>query len=166
MTSRELNFFMNIAVLSADMSYSNKLKVGAIIVKKNHIISYSWNGTPQGWDNTTEDKSYIGIDSGSIFSTFELERYWPFEDENGRYKYVTKPEVLHAEEHAILKLAKNGKAGKNSTIFTTHYPCIKCAKMVHNCGIKKIYYIHNYYDEESAKYLAKTKIKVKKLFLN
>lgn len=166
MNARELNFFMGIAQLSADMSYSDKLKVGAIIVKKNHIISYSWNGTPQGWENTTEDKSYIGIDAGGIFSPKEIEEYWPLEDENGRYKYITKSEVLHAEEHAILKLAKNGKAGKNSTIFTTHYPCIKCAKMIHNAGIKKIYFTHDYYDTESAKYLDKTKIKIYKLFLD
>lgn len=163
MTSRELNFFMNIAKLSAGMSYSNKLKVGAIIVKNNHIISYSWNGTPQGWENTTENKVYMDIDAGGILSPQEIVEYWPLVDDIGRYKYVTKPEVLHAEEHAILKLAKNGKAGKNSTIFTTHFPCIKCAKMVHNCGINKIYYIHDYVDQESIKYLAKTNIKVSKL---
>ena len=163
MTRRELNFFMNIAKLSADMSYSNKLKVGAIIVKNNHIISYSWNGTPQNWENTTEDKVYMDIDAGGILSPSEIVEYWPLQDDIGRYKYVTKSEVLHAEEHAILKLAKNGKAGKNSTIFTTHFPCIKCAKMIHNCGIKKIYYIHDYVDTESIKYLAKTDIRIIKL---
>lgn len=163
MTRRELNFFMNIAKLSAEMSYSNKLKVGAIIVKNNHIISYSWNGTPQNWENTTENKVYMDIDAGGILSPQEIVEYWPLQDAIGRYKYITKPEVLHAEEHAILKLAKNGKAGKNSTIFTTHFPCIKCAKMVHNCGIKKIYYIHDYIDQESIKYLAKTDIRIIKL---
>ena len=115
---------MKVAETYAQLSSAKRAKVGAIVVKDNRIISIGYNGTPSGWDNECE-----------------TEICWP----NGEVKFrETKPEVLHAESNAIAKLARSSESSDNSEMFCTHMPCIDCAKLILQCGIKKVYYKHDY----------------------
>lgn len=103
-------FYINIAKHTATASYCNKLKVGAILVKNNNIISFGYNGTPYGFDNCCEINN------------------------------ITLPEVIHAEVNALIKCAKIGISTDNSEMYITHSPCINCAKLIIQAGVKKIYY--------------------------
>lgn len=134
---REIKLFMDIAERVAQMSYAERLKVGCVIVKDRNIISMSWNGTPSGWDNCCEDYDTINI--GGILTL----------------QQKTKPEVLHAEENSILKLAREGKSGKDATMFCTHAPCIHCARMIGGAGISSLYYRNIYRDDSGIEYLKK-----------
>jgi len=108
--------FMNMASGMASLSYAVKAKVGVIIVDKDlNIISSAYNGTPAGFDNTAE---YVLPD--------------------GLLK--TKPETLHAETNAIAKLAKSTMSSKDSTMYITLSPCLQCAKLIIQAGVKKVFY--------------------------
>jgi dCMP deaminase len=126
---------MRAAHLYAELSTARRLKVGALIVKDDRIISIGYNGTPSGWDNNCE-----------------------YEQEDGSLK--TKPEVLHAEMNAVSKLAKSSESGNGATIFITHAPCIDCAKMIYQSGIKEVYYSTEYRDSSGIEFLKKCKVKV------
>lgn len=129
--------YMDIAFRLSQMSYANKLKVGCVIVKDKRIISMSWNGTPSGTDNTCE---------------YEF---------NGNL--VTKDAVIHAEENAILKLARDGQSGLDSVLYCTHSPCIDCAKMIYSIGIKQVYYKDDYRSVDGIDFLRELKVGVDKL---
>lgn len=137
MTFRFLRYYMDIAKRSAEMSYAKRLKVGAVIVKDDKIISTSWNGTPRGWSNVCEHEV------------------------NGELK--TKDEVAHAEEMAISKLAKNGDTCCGATMFITHAPCMNCARLIYNAGITAIYYEQEYRNRGGIEFLEKCGISVQKL---
>jgi dCMP deaminase len=102
--------FMETAETFAKLSTAERLKVGAVIVKDNRIISIGYNGMPSGWDNKCECEG------------------------------VTKPEVLHAETNAIAKVAKSSESCYNADIYTTTAPCLDCAKLIYQSGIKKVYW--------------------------
>ena len=129
---------MQAAHLYAGLSHARRLKVGALIVKDDRIISIGYNGTPSGWDNNCE-----------------------YEQEDGSLK--TKPEVLHAEMNAVSKLAKSSESGDGATIFITHAPCIDCAKMIYQSGIKEVYYSTEYRDTSGVEFLKKCKVKVEQV---
>lgn len=136
---------MDVAIQASNMSRARRLKVGSIIVKDNNIISFSWNGTPAGWDNDCEN--LIGY-------------------QNDEPVYKTKPEVMHAERNALDKLAKHGGSGGNgATMFSTHAPCLECAKSIHGAGIKEVYYKDNYRSDEGIDFLKKCGIKVERVKL-
>lgn len=128
---------MKVAEDAAQLSYANRLKVGCVIIKDDNIISFAYNGTPSGWDNCCEED--IVVNSNGIFVI----------------QQKTKPEVLHAEENAVLKLAREGKSGKNATMFCTHAPCIHCARMIGGTGISTLYYKNVYRDDSGLEYLKK-----------
>jgi dCMP deaminase len=112
--------FMETAETFAELSSARRLKVGAVIVKDNRIISIGYNGMPSGWDNNCEN-----------------ELKWP----NGDIQFLeTKPEVLHAEANAITKVAKSSESCYNADIYTTTAPCLECAKLIYQSGIKKVYW--------------------------
>ena len=114
------NAFMETAETFAKLSSARRLKVGAVIVKDNRIISIGYNGMPSGWDNNCEN-----------------ELKWP----NGDIQFLeTKPEVLHAEANAITKVAKSSESCYNADIYTTTAPCLECAKLIYQSGIKKVYW--------------------------
>lgn len=114
------NAFMETAETFAKLSSARRLKVGAVIVKDNRIISIGYNGMPSGWDNNCEN-----------------ELKWP----NGDIQFLeTKPEVLHAEANAITKVAKSSESCYNADIYTTTAPCLDCAKLIYQSGIKKVYW--------------------------
>jgi len=121
-----IDAYMDVAERFAKLSSAKRLKVGAIVVKDDRIISIGYNGMPAGWTNECE----------------EVVEYL----EDGETITKTKDEVIHAEANAIAKLAKSSESGDGSTMFLTHAPCIHCAKQVYTAGIKKVYYRNSYRD--------------------
>lgn len=107
--------YLEMARIWSKNSYCKRRQVGALIVKDNMIISDGYNGTPSGFENVCED-------------------------ENG----VTKPYVLHAEANAISKVAKSGNSSQGATLYVTASPCIECAKLIIQAGIKRVVYSDAY----------------------
>jgi dCMP deaminase len=156
MKQKWVDAFMDTATRFADLSSAVRLKVGAVIVKDNRVISIGYNGMPSGWTNECETKIYC--DDGDVY-----EQQYP-KDSNTweRYKLVTKDEVIHAEANAILKLARDGESGNGSSLFCTHAPCIHCSKLIHGAGISKVYYRNTYRDELGLEFLQKCGIDIEK----
>ena len=107
--------YLQMARVWAENSYCVRRKVGALLVKDKMIISDGYNGTPAGFENICED------DMG-----------------------VTKPYVLHAEANAITKVAKSANNCDGSTLYVTASPCIECAKLIIQAGIKRVVYGEKY----------------------
>ena len=110
--------FMSIANTVALRSKGNRLKVGAVLVRDNRILSFGYNGLPSGYEPDI------------------------LEDDNG----VTKPDVIHAELNCILNAAKEGISLKDSILYVTHSPCRHCAALIKQSGITKVVYQHSYRD--------------------
>ena len=107
--------YMQMAAIWASNSYCKRRPVGALLVKDRMIISDGYNGTPSGFENICED-------------------------ENG----VTKPYVLHAEANAISKVAKSANSAEGATLYVTASPCVECAKLIIQSGIKRVVYRDEY----------------------
>ena len=140
---------MKTAETFAELSHARRLHVGAIVVKDDRIISIGYNGMPAGWDNNCEDEaldSYSGFE-GAIHST----------------RLKTKPEVLHAETNAIAKLAKSNESGLGATMFITHAPCLDCAKLIYQSGIRSVFYRDNYRSTAGVEFLKKSGIDAEQL---
>jgi len=155
---------MEIAKLSANMSYALKLRVGAIIVKEGRIISTSWNGTPSGWDNECELRDWMpeGCLNHTYYNLIEYSDYGN-EAVVGRYRLQTKPEVIHAESNALIKVAKSGESTINATMFCTHSPCMECAKLIYQSGIQTFYYQEEFSKPAGLQFLIKSGIEVHKI---
>ncbi|MDH8700675.1 dCMP deaminase [Dysgonomonadaceae bacterium PH5-43] len=123
--------YLRMATIWAENSYCERRQVGALIVKDKMIISDGYNGTPAGFENICED------DSG-----------------------VTKPYVLHAEANAITKIACSNNNSKNSTLYVTASPCIECAKLIIQAGIKRIVYSEKYRLNDGIELLERAGIEV------
>jgi dCMP deaminase len=141
--------YMKTAETFAELSHARRLHVGAIVVKDDRIISIGYNGMPAGWDNDCEEK-YYKIDGHLI-------------DDDGCYELKTRPEVLHAETNAIAKLARSSDSGLGADIFITHAPCLDCAKLIYQSGIKRVWYGAQYRDSTGVEFLKKSGIEVEKL---
>ncbi|MBQ9202834.1 MAG: dCMP deaminase family protein [Prevotella sp.] len=118
MTDKQQRFdqrYLEMARIWAENSYCTRRQVGALVVKDGMIISDGYNGTPSGFENVCED-------------------------ETG----VTKPYVLHAEANAITKLARSSNNSDGATIYITASPCIECAKLIIQSGIKRVVYSEKY----------------------
>ena len=153
MNPRFIDFYMDIAARTAELSRANRLQVGAVVVKDEKIISFGYNGTPAGWDNNCEDKVYMDNNAGGWLSIEDIQSQWPYEDSIGRYTLKTKTIVLHAERNALDKLAKSVESGENALLFVTHSPCLECAKSIYGSGIKEVYYRINYRSKEGIEFL-------------
>jgi len=158
---------MDWAARSAQLSHAKRLQVGAVIVKDDCVISYGYNGMPSGWDNNCEDTEWCS--AGGWLSPEEIEEGWPYEGEyldgegntvRGRYRLKTKAEVLHAESNAIAKLAKSNSSGVNADLFVTHSPCMECAKLIHQSGIRRVFFGKHYRDNKGIEFLQKSGIEV------
>lgn len=162
MKEKYIDTYMKVAKLFAEHSSATRKKVGAVIVKDDRIISIGYNGMPSGWDNNCED---IKWDSGAggWLDPEEFDAQYPHEawqDEAGcnvRYGLKTKPEVLHAESNAIAKLAKSTESGEGATIFITCAPCLECAKLIYQSGIKEVFYNEDYRNDDGIYFLSKCK---------
>lgn len=117
-----VKYFATIAEETAKLSSAIKLQVGCVIVKDNRILSIGYNGMPSGWTNECEEV----IDNGT------------------NIYYTSKPEVLHAEANALMKLCRSTESSEGATLFVTHTPCIECAKLIYQAGISQVYYINEY----------------------
>lgn len=101
--------YLRMASIWAENSYCQRRKVGAIIVRDSMIISDGFNGTPSGFENVCED-------------------------ENG----ATKLYVLHAEANAITKVARSNNSSEGATLYVTASPCVECAKLIIQSGIRRV----------------------------
>ena len=141
MKQKFIQAYMDVAKTFAELSHARRLHVGAIVVKDDRIISIGYNGMPAGWDNDCEDKVWT---------------------QDGDYTLKTKPEVLHAETNAIAKLAKSTESGDGADLFVTHAPCIECAKLIYQSGIRRVFYDKAYRDDSGIKFLEKSGVTVNK----
>ena len=127
--------YIRMAKIWAENSYCERRKVGALIVKDKMIISDGYNGTPSGFENICEDENN-----------------------------VTKPYVLHAEANAITKLARSNNSSDGATMYVTDAPCIECAKLIIQAGIKRLVYSKEYRVEDGINLLKRAGIEV--IYLN
>ena len=123
--------YIRMAQIWAENSYCKRRQVGAIIVKDKMIISDGYNGTPAGFENICED-------------------------ENG----LTKSYVLHAEANAITKIARSGNNSDGATLYVTSSPCIECAKLIIQSGIKRVVYSEEYRLKDGIELLRRAGIEV------
>ena len=126
--------YIEMASVWAKNSYCKRRQVGALLVKDRMIISDGYNGTPSGFENVCED-------------------------ENG----VTKPYVLHAEANAISKVAKSGNNSQGATLYVTASPCLECAKLIIQSGIKRVVYRDEYRLTDGVDLLRRAGIEVEKV---
>jgi dCMP deaminase len=134
--------YMQTAKIFAELSSARRLHVGAIIVKDDRIISIGYNGMPAGWDNNCEDEI---VDDKSVVTL------------------KTKPEVLHAETNAIAKLARSSDSGLDADIFITHAPCLDCAKLIYQSGIRRVFFREAYRDTAGIDFLNNSNIQVEQI---
>lgn len=159
MKTKFIDAYMNTAETFANLSTAKRLKVGAIIVKEDRIISIGYNGMPSGWTNECEHTEYVGNDE-QIESPEKMKKLGFTVTDNGWYRNRTKDEVIHAEANAIAKLAKGTESGDGSVMFLTHSPCIQCAKQIYTSGIKKVYYRDKYSTEAGIEFLKKCNVEI------
>ena len=145
MKQKFIDLYMDWATRVSKLSYARRLQVGAVIVKDDCVISYGYNGMPAGWDNNCEDEVPISPRSEELDNTYTLK---------------TRPEVLHAESNAVSKLAKTNNSGNQADIFITHSPCLECAKLIYQSGIKRVWYGINYRDDSGIDFLRKSGVEV------
>jgi dCMP deaminase len=123
--------YLRIAKEWSKLSYCERKKVGAIIVKNRMIISDGYNGTPSGFENCCED-------------------------EHNHTKWY----VLHAEANAILKVANSTQSCEGATLYITLSPCRDCSKLIHQAGIKSVVYLDGYKDDTGLQFLKKAGVEV------
>ena len=134
---------------SSDLSHARRLQVGCIVVKEDRIISMGYNGMPAGWDNNCE------YEDGYWDAVYQEEMKWV---KTGKLK--SNPEVLHAETNAIAKLARSSESGLDSDLFVTHSPCLDCAKLIYQSGIRRVYFGTSYRDNSGVDFLRKSGVDV------
>jgi dCMP deaminase len=133
---------MKVAETYALLSSAKRLQVGAVVVKNDTIIGIGYNGMPSGWDNNCEEKVW---------------------DKTGDYTLKTKDEVLHAEQNCLSKITKSTNSSEGADMFVTHAPCIDCAKLIHQSGIRKVFYRDTYRDDSGLKFLEKCEVEIEKV---
>jgi dCMP deaminase len=107
--------YLRMAQIWAENSYCKRRQVGALIVKNKMIISDGYNGTPSGFENVCEDETGM-----------------------------SKPYVMHAEANAITKIARSSNSSEGATMYVTASPCIECAKLIIQSGIRRVIYSEKY----------------------
>lgn len=123
--------YLEMARIWSKNSYCKRRQVGALIVKDRMIISDGYNGTPEGFENICEDES-------------------------GK----TKAYVLHAEANAITKVAKSNNSSDGATLYITTSPCVECAKLIIQSGIRRVVFCDTYHTDEGVKLLERANIEV------
>ncbi|MBQ0073217.1 MAG: dCMP deaminase family protein [Prevotella sp.] len=118
--------YLRMARIWAENSYCKRRQVGALVVKDHMIISDGYNGTPCGFENNCEDENNVSL-----------------------------PYVLHAEANAITKLARSNNNSDGATLYVTAAPCIECAKLIIQAGIKRVIYAEEYRLAEGLELLKK-----------
>lgn len=135
MKPKFIQLYSDIAQRVALLSSARRLQVGAIIVRDDRIISLGYNGMPAGWDNNCETESEDGA-------------------------LTTRSEVLHAESNCISKVARSTESAAGADLFVTHSPCLECAKLIYQSGIRRVYYGTQYRSDAGVRFLAQSSIPV------
>lgn len=159
MKQKFIDYYMDVAERTSKLSSAIRRQVGAVIVKENRILSYGYNGMPTGWTNECENKEYMPGDNwdGELYPH---EEYDKTVESNRRYRLVTKDEVLHAESNAVAKVSGSTESSEDATLFVTTAPCIHCAKMIFQSGIKSVFYRDTYRDDAGVEFLQKGGVSV------
>jgi dCMP deaminase len=146
--SKFTNAHMRAAEVYSQLSSAVRLQVGCVVVKDNTIIGIGYNGMPSGWDNNCEEVADVHpSDPRYDYNNFSKE-------------LKTKPEVLHAETNALAKIAKSTNSSDGASMFITHAPCLDCAKLVYQSGIKSVYYRNSYKNTDGIDFLNKCNVEV------
>lgn len=162
MKERLKQAYMKAAKTFAELSHARRLHVGAIVVKDDRIISIGYNGMPSGWDNNCEDIVETMPDNPWHDYNQLKENGWEYIGDE-YVKLKTKPEVLHAESNAISKLARSSESGLGADIFITHSPCLDCAKLIYQSGIKHVFFSTAYRSNEGIDFLTRSGIEVEQV---
>ncbi len=123
--------YLKVAHVFSELSYDEQIKVGSIIVRDGRVLSQGWNGMPAGMPNETRH----------VCKT-------------------TRPEVIHSEANALMKLARTGGGSEGATIYTTHSPCMECSKLILQSGIIRVVY-DEMYDSYALQFLKERGLDVK-----
>ena len=173
---------MQMAYITANLSYCQRRQVGAVIVRDDRVIANGVNGTSKGTENICED-SYINCTccNEKIYLTKDVLN---IADEKGRMltncscgashiyftnddiKLTTNDKVIHAEQNALLFAAKNGISVNGATMYVTTEPCIECAKFIEASGIKKVIYSDSYKNSAGIELLKKHGVECHKYILD
>ena len=124
--------YLRMARIWAENSYCKRRQVGALLVKNGAIISDGFNGTPSGFENICEDENNI-----------------------------SKPYVLHAEANAITKIARSSQNSDGATLYVTASPCIDCAKLIIQSGIRRVVYAEQYRLDDGIRLLERAGVEIK-----
>lgn len=133
MKNKWIKMYLDIAERIAQESHAVRLKVGAVFVSPEGVMSTGINGMPAGGTNECEYKIITGVAMAShstgYYQTYELK---------------TKPECSHAEEQLFSKLMRQGVSTKDGSMFISHEPCLNCAKIIVGSGVKEVIFRHSY----------------------
>lgn len=148
--------FMDMAERFGQTSEAVRLKVGCLLVKNGHIIAEGVNGMPPNWPTEVceEEERSCG---------WAISEEYPYEDDMGTYKLVTKPECRHSEVAALEKLWRSSETSDGAEAYVSHSPCLPCSIKLNTAGITKVYYRHDYRSDEGIKYLIANGVGVEKL---
>lgn len=156
MKPKFIDYYMNIADLTAKLSYAVRLKVGSVIVKDSKVLATGYNGMPSGWENICEvdEKTYDERDTHNSND-------WELDNTTKLYtRLKTKPEVLHSEMNSLMKVAKSTESSEGATLFCTHAPCLDCAKAIYQAGISNVYYREQYRSNAGLNFLKQSDVHV------
>jgi dCMP deaminase len=174
-TQRELDItYMDMATTISKLSHARRLKVGCIMISaEGGIIAEGFNGTPSGFDNECETWEYHEMIPGRFI---ERERRYEKDlcnscgcsyEKSPQFRMSpcpatlhTKPEVLHAEENVFKKIMRSTNSSVGSTIYCTHSPCFRCAKMMEAAGVVRVVFKTLYKDKSGISHLKKAGVKV------
>lgn len=134
------DLYMGTALLYAKLSKAKRAQVGACLVTNNGVILGGVNGTAVGRPNECEEEIWNGHDQGTCL--------------------VTKPEVIHAELNCIMKAAREGVSCVDATVYVTLAPCVQCAAMMLQAGVKRVVYLQQYRDDSGVKLLQESNVVV------
>lgn len=140
---RYQQFFMQVAKLTANNSFAQRTKVGAVLVKNGRLIASGWNGQPSGFPNCCEEEIV--------------------DDVTGNVSLKTLPTVIHAEANIISFCAKHGIATNGTELYITLSPCVSCALLIIQAGIKTVYFNQEYRDLAGVDMLRSSGIEVKQI---
>ena len=136
-------YFLEVATLVAKRSTCLRRKVGAVLVKDKRILATGYNGAPSGLKHC--------LDIGCLRGRLKIP--------SGERQELCRG--LHAEQNALIQASLHGISLKESTFYVTNQPCVICAKMLINAGIKEIVISHGYPDKLARKFLKEAKIKIR-----
>lgn len=140
-------YFMRMAVLASSRSTCLRRRVGAVVVKDRMVLSTGYNDTPRGLPNCGDGgcaRCASTAPSGQALDTCLC---------------------LHAEQNAIIQAAYHGAAISGAAMYITHQPCLTCAKMIVNVGIRRMIFAGDYPDPLAVEMLSDAGVTIERLSL-